>query len=261
MKHLNGIDLNSQRATNAADPSAATDLTTKQYVDNMVRGIQWKAPVRAASTANINLAAPGATIDGVTMAVNDRFLAKDQTTSAEKGIYTWLGAAVAATRTVDADTSGELAPGTAVTVTEGTANGDKVFQIISDVTIVIGTTAQTWGQLGGGTTYTASNGVLLTGSNFTGVVAPSGGLTVGASGFAIDTSVVVRKVAANLGNGALTSIPMTHSLGTKDVTVEVREVSSDAVVIVDWVATDTNTVTFSFPSAPTTNQYRAVVHG
>lgn len=260
-KHMNGIDLNNQRGVNVGDPSAATDIANKQYVDNVARGLVIKDSVRVASTANINLAAPGATIDGVAMAANDRFLAKDQTTGAEKGIYIWNGAAAAATRALDADNGTELRPGTTVYVNEGTVNGDKQFVITSDTTIVIGTSNMTWSVFGGGTTYTASNGVLLTGSNFTGVVVASGGLTVGASGFAIDTSVVGRKAAANIGNGALSVIAVTHNLGTKDVTLSMRETATDAVVDTDWVATDINTVTFTFPAAPSNNQYRCVIMG
>ena len=72
----------------------------------------WKAPVRAASTTSVTTTAPGATIDGVALAANDRVLLKDQATPAQNGLWVWNGAAVAMTRTVDADATGELAPGT-----------------------------------------------------------------------------------------------------------------------------------------------------
>lgn len=71
-------------------------------------GWQPKADVQAASLANINLSAPGATIDGRNMVSGDRFLAKNQTDASQNGIYVWNGAAVAATRATDADTSSEL---------------------------------------------------------------------------------------------------------------------------------------------------------
>ncbi|MBA9071851.1 hypothetical protein FHR71_005644 [Methylobacterium sp. RAS18] len=257
----NGLDLQNQRIVALGDPSAATDAANKQYVDNIARGLSWKAPVRAASTANTSLAAPGATIDGVTLAPGDRILLKNQAAGAENGIYTWTGAAAALTRTADADSGSELNPGTAVTVTEGTVNADRVFVIISDAAVTIGTTATTWGQLGGGASYTASNGVQLAGANFSGVAAPAGGLTVGATGFSIDASVVARKVSGNMGNGSATSIAVTHNLGTKDVHVSVRLNSTDEEWIVDWIATDTNTVTFSFPSAPAANAYRYAIFG
>ena len=42
------------------------------------------------------------------MVAADRFLAKNQTAPAENGIYIWNGAAVAATRALDANTAAEL---------------------------------------------------------------------------------------------------------------------------------------------------------
>lgn len=262
MKVMNGLDLQSQKVINLADPSANTDAANKQYVDNVARGLQWKAPVRVASTANTSLSAPGSSIDGVTMAVNDRVLLKNQTTASENGIWVWAGAAVALTRSVDADNSGELVPGTSVTVTEGTVNGDKVFMIVSDTAITIGTTSQTWGQLGGGgTTYTGGNGISIAGSVVTAVAQAGGGVSVGAGGIALDTSIAARKFSANVGNGSSTSIAVTHGLATQDISVSVREVSSQSGVLVDWVATDTNTVTLSFAVAPASNAYRVTVTG
>lgn len=261
MKVTNGLDLQAQKIINLADPSATTDAANKQYVDNVARGLQWKAPVRAATTANGVLAvayANGQSIDGVALVTGDRVLLKNQTAPAENGIYV-VPAAGAPTRAVDADNGTELAPGTSVTVTEGTANGDKAFLIVSDAAITIGTTSQTWGQLGGGTSYTGGNGISVAGSVITAV--GSTGISVGAGGIAIDTSVVARKVSANVGNGSLTSIPVTHSLGTKDITVSLREVASDAGVLCDWTATDINTVTLVFAVAPASNAYRVTVTG
>lgn len=265
MKVSNGLDLQSQKITNLADPSSATDAATRQYVDNVARGLYWKQPVRVATTGNGTLAtafAAGQVIDGVTLVAGDRILLKDQTTSADKGIYV-VPASGAPTRALDADNGTELNPGTAVTVTEGTTNGDKVYMLTSDAAVTIGTTSQTWGVLGGGTTYTASNGILLTGSNFTAVADPvaGGGIAVTSAGIKVDTSVVARKFSANLGNGALTSIAVTHNLGTQDVEVSVREVASQAGILCDWVATDANTVTFTFATAPASNTFRATIVG
>ncbi len=260
-KVLNGLDLSSQKIVGLADPSANTDAANKQYVDNVARGMQWKAPVRVATTATGTLATAfenGDSIDGVTLITGDRILIKDQAAGAENGIYV-VAASGTPTRAVDADTDGDLAPGTTVLVTEGTVNGDKSFAITSNAAITIGTTAQTWGQIGGGTSYTASNGVLLTGANFTAVAHT--GIAVTGSGIAIDPSIVARKFSANIGNGALTSIAVTHNLGTKDVAVSLREVSTDAGVLTDWVATDTNTVTLIFAVAPASNAYRVTVSG
>jgi hypothetical protein len=110
----------------------------------------WKESVRAASTANINLSAPGASIDGVAMSAGNRFLAKDQSTGSQNGIYVWNGAAVAATRATDADTSAEVTSGLGVEVEEGTANADKRFRLNTNNPIVLGTTALVFGEVSGG---------------------------------------------------------------------------------------------------------------
>jgi hypothetical protein len=259
MKIMNGLDLQSQKIISLADPSASTDAANKQYVDNVARGLQWKPPVRSASTTNVSISSPGATLDGVSLAANDRILLKNQATASENGIYVWTAPASALTRPSDADTNGELAPGSSVSVTEGTVNADKVFMIISDATIIIGTTAQTWGQLGGGTTYTSGNGISVAGSVIS--AAAGTGITVTGGGINIDSSVVSRKFSANIGNGSSSSSAVTHGLGTKDVAVSLRQTNNDEAVNTDWVATDTNNVTFTFAVAPASNALRATVVG
>lgn len=104
----------------------------------------YKASVRAATTASINLSAPGAAIDGVAMVVGDRFLDKDNATASLRGIYIWNGAAVPATRATDADGVGELTSGAVVAVEEGTTNADSQWMLTTDGAITIGTTALTF---------------------------------------------------------------------------------------------------------------------
>lgn len=260
-KVMNGLDLTNQRIQNLGSPSVGTDAVNKTYVDNVAAGLSWKPAVRVASTGNLTLTAPGATIDGITMAVNDRFLAKDQTTSADKGIYVWNGAAVSATRASDADTTGELIPGTVVSVAEGTVNADKAFMITSDAAITIGTTAMTWSQFSAGTSYTAGNGLQLSAGAFSILLDTASGLSVSGTGLKIDTAVVVRKYAANIGNGSSTSLTVNHALGTQDVTVTLYEIATLAEVFADVVHTDANNVTVTFATAPASNSYRCIVQG
>lgn len=84
----------------------------------------YKNPVDTVSAfgTNINLAAPGAVINGVTMAAGMRFLAVDQTLPAENGIYIWNGAAVPATRSTDADTDAKVTHGMFTWVDGNTGN-------------------------------------------------------------------------------------------------------------------------------------------
>ena len=261
MKFSNGIDLQNQKAVNLADPSAATDAVNLQYVQNLLRGLVIKDAVRVASTTAITIASPGATIDGVTMVSGDRVLEKDNGTASARGIYVWNGAATPMTRALDADTGTELQPGTIVFITEGTVNAEKSFAITSDAAITIGTTAMTWGQFGGGSAYSAGNGINITSNVIAAVAAAGGGLVVSGSGIGIDTSLVARKVSANIGNGSSTSITVNHALGTKDVIWAIRLVADDSYVIPDAVSTDTNNITFTFAVAPGSNAYRATILG
>jgi hypothetical protein len=115
-------------------------------------------------------------------------------------------------------------------------------------------------QFSGAGTYTAGNGLTLSTNQFS--VNAGTGITTSGGTTAIDTSVVVRKYAVSVGNGSATSYTVTHSLNTQDVTVAVYDNSSPyAEVICDIQHTSTSAITVLFSVAPTTNQYRVVVHG
>ena len=95
-----------------------------------------------ASDPNTNLNLTGTqTIDGVALAVGDRVLAKNQTTSANNGIY--VVAAGAWTRATDADSSAELA-GAIVRVQQGTTNGGCRYTTSFKGTDTLGTTSMPW---------------------------------------------------------------------------------------------------------------------
>jgi hypothetical protein len=122
----------------------------------MHRRMTWKEWVRVASTANINLASPGASIDGISLAAGDRFLAKDQTAGAQNGPYVWNGAAVPVTRAYDMDTAEEVI-GAVIEVIAGTVNAGKVFRNTNTATPTLGTSALTFAEFGAGTPITAKD--------------------------------------------------------------------------------------------------------
>jgi hypothetical protein len=219
------LDLNSQRIVNLGDPTGSTDAATKQYVDNAISGLKWKADVRVATTANGALAtafANGQTVDGVVLATGDRILIKNQTTGSENGIYV-VQAAGAPTRATDADTAAELLQA-AVFVREGTGNADKAFVVTNDA-ITLGTTALTWTQFAG----------------------------TGAGG-------TVNKFSAAVGDGSATQIDVAHNFGSRDVDVQVYRNSTPwDTVFCDVERPDANTARLRFSSAPAANAYRVVV--
>jgi phage-related tail fiber protein len=259
-KFLTGIDLNNQKAVNLADGSNPTDAVTKQQLDASMRGLDWKSSVRAATTANITLTA-AQTVDGVSLIAGDRVLVMSQTNAAQNGIY--VVASGAWTRAVDSDASTEVTSGLAVTVTEGTVNGDKVFILATNDPITLDTTSLTFTPLGGGgNSYTAGSGLALTGSQFSAVAKPSGGLVVDGSGISIDSGYTgaAKRYAVNVPTGS-TSAAITHGLNTLDVVVAVYEISTGIEVECDVVLTSTTVVTLTFAVAPTSGQYRVVVVG
>lgn len=65
--------------------------------------------------------------------------------------------------------------------------------------------------------------------------------------------------AANIGNGSATSYVVTHSLGTVDVIVMLKDNTTLEEVIADVVITDANNVTVSFALAPAANAYRVII--
>jgi hypothetical protein len=112
---------------------------------DIIQGVEthkaFKVPCRVATTANITLSGLQ-TIDGVTVAADDRVLVKDQTDGATNGIYrvsagTW-------SRFQDFDGERDLVSGTKVFVTSGSSNGRREYYLQTDDPISIGTTVLTF---------------------------------------------------------------------------------------------------------------------
>ena len=125
------------------DPSSAMHAVTKQYVDNLFLARTQKLAARVAAPINVNLAAPGTSIDGITLAVNDRFLAPNQSTASQNGLYIFNGSAVAASRCIDADSSAELV-GMTVDIIEGATYAGERFMLTTPGPITVGTTSLTY---------------------------------------------------------------------------------------------------------------------
>lgn len=248
------------KLTNVATPVGATDAANKAYVDALSNGLDPKASVRVATTANATIASDfenGDTIDGVTLATGDRILIKDQSDGSANGIFT-INASGPPTRATDADVSAEVTAGMFVFVEEGTANADSGWLLSTNNPITLGTTALVFVQFSAAGQITAGAGLTKTGNTLD--VGAGTGITVNADDVAINPAVVVRKYATDVGDGAATAYTITHNLGSRDAGVHVYDNTTPfAEVHCDKEMTTTNTVTLRFTVAPTTNKYRCVV--
>lgn len=252
----------SHKLTNVTDPTNPQDAATKSYVDLATQGINWKAPVRAATTTNGALAsafANGSVIDGVTLSTGDRILIKNQTTASENGIYV-VAASGAPSRASDADTGAELAQA-AVFVREGTSQADAAFVCSNDGPIVIGTTAITFVQ------FSSAGGVQAATTSVAGIsryATQAEAEAKSVTNAAVTPSALVsfaRKYTNLIGDGSTTAIGVTHGLGSQYVTAQVFDASSGLQVECDVTLTSSTVTTFTFSTAPTTNQYRVVITG
>ena len=216
------VDVGSKRITSLADPTAATDAVTKQYVDAATQGLNVHDSVDIFADST-NTAITGATysngtsdtsggtgigatltdattgtvlsIDGYTVQQYDRVLVNAFTSTSAKynGIYTLTTIGVngttkwVLTRATDFNnsTSGQVRPGDFTFIYRGTKYA-KTGWVQTDIgtgtpfeTIKIGIDAIDFTQFSGAGTYSAGNGLTLTGT-----------------AFSIDTSITVDKTTS-----------------------------------------------------------------
>ena len=191
------VDAGGKRVGNAATPTQASDLTTKAYVDSLSNGLDVKASVRAATTANITLSNTQ-TIDGVALSVGDRVLVKNQTTGSQNGIY--VVASGAWTRATDFDNSPdvEVSPGTFFFVEEGSTQADNGYVVSNDGAITIGTTTITFVQFSGAGQITAGAGLTKSGNTLD-VVGTADRITVNNDSVDIASTYAGQSTITTLG--------------------------------------------------------------
>lgn len=255
------VPMGGQKITGLGAGSASDDAVNKSQLDAAVQGVRWKAPARAATTADVALATGlenGDTIDGVVLATGDRVLVKDQADATQNGLYV-VQAAGAPVRAVDADAGAEIVA-MVVAIEEGTANADRAFQCTND-DVTVGSTSIVFVDFHTTNVPDASTTVkgkveLATAAEAEAKAAADVVVTpVGLASF-------TRKYAENIGDAAATSFVVTHNLGTLDVSVTVYENATGDEVIVGRQRTSLNTVTIGvFGSAPAADEYRVVVVG
>lgn len=138
----------------ASDPHGDRAYTDAQIAAFLSTAFDFKASVRAATTANITLSG-AQTIDGVSVVAGNRVLVKNQSAGAENGIY--VAASGAWTRSTDADADAEVTAGLSVPVEEGTVGGGRVYLLTTANPITVGSTSLSFSLVDAGDLRAANN--------------------------------------------------------------------------------------------------------
>jgi len=172
-----------------------------------ISDIDYKQAVRVITLTDITLAggAP-AEVDGVSLTAGDRVLVNGQSNAAQNGLYQvqTVGAGSNGTwvRTSDANQDGEIQPGMVVMVTQGNVYADTPWKLITNGTIIIGTTELIFEE-----NYSLAFGNV----------------------FANGTAVIANAVSAPITFAAGDNIAITGNNTTKTVTFAVTGISLNSI--------------------------------
>ncbi|CAB4179180.1 hypothetical protein UFOVP1022_46 [uncultured Caudovirales phage] len=230
--------------TISTQPTGANDIVNLLALQSYAAGISWKQPCAVATLTNITLSGLQ-TIDSYTTLAGDRVLVKNQTNTANNGIY--LASATAWTRSLDADAWQEFV--SAITFIEyGTQAGGAWFcTAVPGGTL--GVTALNWSQFTTSATYSAGTGLTLTGSVFsitnTGVAASTYGSATASPVFAVNAQGQITSVTNTTITPALGSIT---GFGTGVATFLATPTSANLAAA---VSDETGTGALVFATSPT----------
>jgi len=245
----------------AADPVAALQPATKQYVDGVAQGLTVKGSVVAATTGTLpantyanGTSGVGATLtatanaalaaqDGTTLTVNQSLLVKNEATAANNGIYTLTQVGDGThpyilTRRTDNDQAGDI-PGAFVFVETGTVNAGSGFVVAGAGPYTVGTTAINWTQFSGAGEITAGSGLTKSGNTLS-ITAP---VTIALGGTGSITQNFVDLTTAQSVAGAKTfSAAMAINTGTNGALTVTGSVTGQQLF--RGVGSDITTVAF-----------------
>lgn len=226
------VSFNNQKITNLGSPSSDSDAATKSYVDSLKQGLDVKQSVRAATTANITLSGTQ-TIDGVSLSVGDRVLVKDQNSGSQNGIY--VVASGSWTRDSDADTSSKVTAGMFTFVTEGTANGDTGWVLVTNDSITLDTTSLSFSQFSGAGQLVGGAGLTKTGNTLDVGTASTSRIVVNADN--IDLATVSQSNSTGSGGSSFIQTVNVDSYGRVTGVVSGSISVSDATSSTKGIAT------------------------
>lgn len=241
-------NFNGNSISNIANPSNPQDAATKSYVDSVAAGLSPKPSVVNATTiplpANVYVNGAlgiGATltatnngaliVDGVTNAVLDRILVKNEAAPANNGIYvvTATGSGILPyilTRATDNNQASEF-DGAFVFVESGTVNVSSGWVCTATGTVVMGTTAINWTQFSGAGEITVGTGLTQTGNT----ISVTGNLT---NWFNTPISAVQPAASALTNLSVSNALPLGISITTPTNTAKGLVIASKDASVYTW---------------------------
>lgn len=281
-------DANSNKLVNLADGTASGDAVNlgqlQAAITTAQSGLSVKAPVRAASASNVSgtyNATGGASargqftgmptsIDGVSLAADDRVLLKNQSTASQNGIWVisilGTGSNGVWDRASDFDSDAEVFDGVFVLVSEGGQETTQWVLTTNNVITVGGSSGSdlTFAQFGAGAAYTADGVTLdLTANQFS--VADGGIDTTQLADGAVatakieDDAVTQDKIAA----GAVGTTELADT-GVTNGKLAANAVTGGKVAFISQTVTETPddvTVNFTMSHTPTAASLLVFVRG
>jgi hypothetical protein len=211
------VDVSGSILTGLNEPVNPTDAATKSYVDTVAEGLHVHEAAHCATTdtlavlsggtvtyangtlgvgATLTLSAGLSAIDGHTLTNGDRILVKNQANQAHNGIYVRTSATVL-TRASDFDTAVEIGGGDFTFVENGTLYASTGWVQTFEVNTV-GTDTVIWQQFSGTGTFSAGNGLTISGTEFN-VGGTLNRITVGVDSVDIASTYVGQNSITTLG--------------------------------------------------------------
>jgi hypothetical protein len=265
------VDVGNVRITSLAEPNAASDAATKQYVDDVAQGLNIHDACQAATpntlaivtggtiTYNNGTAGVGANltttgsfnlIDGVNVqTAGTRILVKNEANSVHNGIYTWSNATVI-TRATDFNSVPEVEAGDFTFITAGTLYDNTGWvQTSSPASIGGASDFIEFTQFSGAGTYQAGAGLTLTGAVFSVNV---DNITTAITGGNVVVKASAVLTTPNIGAATGTSLDLTGNVlagnvnSNSKITAANIEVTSN--VIADRFFANANVTTLQFIS-------------
>jgi hypothetical protein len=204
-----------------ATPTGSTDIANKLYVDSVAAGLSWKAPVTAATTVNITLSGTQ-TVDTVVLVVGNTVLVKNQSNSAQNGIYTVnTGAWTYAT----GSTTWEQYVSALVFIEFGT-QASSAWYCTAQPGGTLGTTAMVWSNFSVSGNYTAGTGLTLSSYQFS---ITNTGVSANTYGSASIVPVIAVNAQGQITSATNTTIAITNAQVSGLGTMSTQNASAVAI--------------------------------